>query len=162
MTPQETFVTRLRRHRQRNHLSLEEIASETRVKVEFFEALEQNELSHWPRGLYARAWVRAYANAVGLDPADTVDEFCRLFPQGDRRMQTTIEEMAAIVGHDSEFAHEVPPEIERRADVRRVYQLRKPTWRDSMSDAAKAAWARVAGPKGMPHLRVKGGSRTTS
>jgi cytoskeletal protein RodZ len=66
------FVTRLRRHRQRNRLSLDEIASDTRVKVEFFEALERNELSSWPKGLYARAWVRAYATAVGLDPSESV------------------------------------------------------------------------------------------
>ncbi len=61
MTPQETFVTRLRRHRQRNRVSLEEIAAETRVKRELIEALENNDLSEWPRGLYARALIRTYA-----------------------------------------------------------------------------------------------------
>ena len=54
MTPQETFVTRLRRHRERNRIALEDIAAETRVKKELFEALEANDLSEWPRGLYAR------------------------------------------------------------------------------------------------------------
>ena len=97
MTPQETFVTRLRRHRQRNGISLDEMATDTRVKRELLEALEQNDLSEWPRGLYARAWIRAYATAVGLDPIDTVDEFCRLFPQGDRRANSTIKEIASIV-----------------------------------------------------------------
>ena len=60
-----------------------------------FEALEANDLSAWPRGLYARAWVRTYACAVGLDPIDTVDEFCRLFPQGDRRGHVTMHDIAA-------------------------------------------------------------------
>ena len=44
MTPQETFVIRLRRHRQRNRISLEEIAVETNVKPELLEALEKNDL----------------------------------------------------------------------------------------------------------------------
>ena len=118
MTPQEAFVTRLRRHRQRNRISLEEIAADTRVKTEMFEALEANDLSAWPRGLYARAWVRTYACAVGLDPIDTVDEFCRLFPQGDRRGHVTMHDIAAIVATDAEFKDEFP-HVERRRRVRR-------------------------------------------
>ena len=85
---QETFIARLRRHRERNQISIQQIAITTRVKPELFEAFERNDLSGWPRGLYARAWIRGYATVVGLDAIDTVDEFCRLFPQGDRRMAT--------------------------------------------------------------------------
>jgi transcriptional regulator with XRE-family HTH domain len=118
MTPQETFVTRLRRHRERNRISLEEIAAETRVKKELFEALEANDLSTWPRGLYARAWVRTYACAVGLDPIDTVDEFCRLFPQGDRRGHATMQDIAAIVASAGEFKDEFPHPERRRSDLR--------------------------------------------
>jgi cytoskeletal protein RodZ len=79
MTPQESFITRLRRHRERNRVSLDEIVSQTRIKREQLEAFERGDLEQWPRGIYARAWVRAYANVVGLDPIDTVDEFCKLF-----------------------------------------------------------------------------------
>ena len=66
------------------------------IRRQLLAAFERNDLSGWPRGLYARAWVRAYANVVGLDPSPTVDEFCRLFPQGDRRVGGTIQEMGAI------------------------------------------------------------------
>ena len=114
MTSQETFVTRLRRYRERQQIPLDEIASATRVKRELLEAFERNDLSGWPRGLYARAWVRAYASAVGLDPIDVVEEFCRLFPQGDRRTHGTIQEMASIVAHPSEYRDEVAPELDRR------------------------------------------------
>jgi hypothetical protein len=55
MTEQEAFVTRLRRRRERNRIPLEEIAQDTRVKLELLQELEQNDLSNWPRGLYARA-----------------------------------------------------------------------------------------------------------
>ena len=149
MTPQETFVTRLRRYRQRNRISIEEIAAETRVKVELLEALERNDLSEWPRAVYARAWIRAYASAVGLDPIDTVDEFCRLFPQGDRRVRPTIEEMAAIVAHPSDYRQEVRPDMDRRRSTPSINVLPKLAWHTTatsvMASAGRALWMRAAG-----------------
>jgi len=97
MTKQETFVTRLRRFRERGRVSLEEIAVATRIRQDLLEGLERADLSAWPRGLYARAWIRAYADAIGLDASETVEEFCRLFPEGDRRAQAPMQELAAIV-----------------------------------------------------------------
>ena len=142
MTPQETFVTRLRRHRERNRISLEEIAGENRVKKEVFEALEANDLSTWPRGLYARAWGRTYACAVGLDPIDTVDEFCRLFPQGDRRGHATMQDIAAIVASAGEFKDEFP-HPERRQSALRAQAAPAPrtAWHHTVLDAAKDAVA---------------------
>lgn len=143
MTAQETFTTRLRRHRERNGISLDEIAAGTRIKRDLLEALEANDLSAWPRGLYARAWIRAYSSAIGFDPIDTVDEFCRLYPQGDRRAGPTIGEIAAIVASPSEYRDEfpVPPEGDRRRSGStvglpagsaspRINMLAKPTVRD--------------------------------
>jgi transcriptional regulator with XRE-family HTH domain len=147
MTPQETFVIRLRRYRQRNRVSLEEIAAETRVKPELLEALERNDLSEWPRGVYARAWIRAYASAVGLDPIDTVDEFCRLFPQGNRRVQPTIEEIAAIVAQPSEYRPEVAPDMDRRRSADGNL-MPKPSWHlvatSAVANAGRALWIRAA------------------
>lgn len=144
MSPQETFVTRLRRHRQRNRISLDELAADTRVKREHLEALENNDLSAWPRGLYARAWIRAYASSVGLDPIDTVDEFCRLFPVGDRRGQGTVEEIAAIVASASQFDDGFEPTRERRAGVRAERAAQQQTWPSAVADAARSS-ARHAG-----------------
>src|SRR5688572_12426467 len=147
MTPQETFVTRLRRHRERNRISLEEIASATRVKKELFEALEANDLSAWPRGLYARAWVRTYACAVGLDPIDTVDEFCRLYPQGDRRGHATMQDIASIVATPGEFRDEFP-NAERRQSVLRAQAApapRRTAWHHTVLDVAKSAGDAVVG-----------------
>lgn len=122
-------MTRLRRHRERNGISLDDIARDTRIKRELLAALEQNDLSDWPRGLYARAWIRAYASAIGFDPIDTVDEFCRLYPHGDRRAGATIGEIAAIVASPSEYRDEFqrPPEGDRRGASARINVLPKPT-----------------------------------
>ena len=63
--------------------------------------MERNDLSRWPTGIYARAFMREYASAIGEDPETTVDEFCRWFPQGDRRAEPVIRGQAEIVGHQN-------------------------------------------------------------
>jgi cytoskeletal protein RodZ len=159
MTPQETFVTRLRRNRQRCRISLEEIAAETRVKRELLEALENNDLSEWPRGLYARAWIRSYAAAVGLEPADTVDEFCRLFPQGDRRANGTIKDNAAIVASPSGRREEFAPNQGRRKTDEAMPDA--PTaWHAPISQGLRSVWLRVSTAAG-PYLRARRAPRTT-
>lgn len=142
MNPQDAFVTRLRRYRERSQISLDEIAGLLRVKRDMLEAFERNDLSEWPRGLYARAWVRAYANVVGLDPSDTVDEFCRLFPHGDRRAGGTIQEMAAIVAHASEYRDEFGHPTDRRQGAR-VETLPEQTWYASMTQWTQMLWWRM-------------------
>jgi transcriptional regulator with XRE-family HTH domain len=142
MNEQETFVTRLRRHRQRSRISLEEIAEATNVKRELLEALENNDLSQWPRGLYARAWIRAYASAVGLDPVDTVDEFCRLFPHGDRRARGTIREIAAIVASPSEYQDDITHEDRRRGAAPAKVAPKQP-WHAQLTQVARQLRLRV-------------------
>jgi transcriptional regulator with XRE-family HTH domain len=159
MEPQEMFITRLRRHRQRNRVSLEEIAAETRVKRELLEALESNDLSEWPRGLYARAWIRGYANVVGLDPDDTVDEFCRLFPQGDRRVDDTIRDIATVVATPSGLKDEYQGP-ERRAADRAAAPQPVPAWHAPVSQGALSVWSRVMTAAG-PYLRARRAPRTT-
>ena len=143
MNPQETFVTRLRRQRLRARVSLEQIADSLRIKPEIIAAFEANDLSEWPKGLYSRAWVRAYALAVDLDPVDTVDEFCRLFPQGDRRAGGTIQEFAAIVASPSEYRDEhVHPEGRRASDQK---PAEPQAWHAFVTQPSRALWTRLTG-----------------
>jgi len=143
MTAQEIFVGRLRRYRERSGITLAEIAAQTNIKCEVLEAFERNDLSSWPRGVYARAWIRAYASVVGLDPLDTVDEFCRLFPQGDRRMGRIFQDMSQIVGHESEYQDIRPPDTERRRAAPRVSMLPKPAWRVAAFHTLQSMWIRA-------------------
>lgn len=133
MTPQETFITRLRRHRERNHISLDEIVSHTRIKREQLEAFERGDLDAWPRGIYARAWIRSYASVIGLDPIDTVDEFCKLFPQGDWRAQGTFRDFAAIIAHASTYQDEFDAEQDRRHSAPEINMLPRRSWRQQVT-----------------------------
>src|SRR5919106_3969290 len=116
MSDRQTFGPRLRRERERRGISLDTIAAVTKVSAELWEGLERNDFSRWPSGIFARAFVRDYARAVGLDADDVVDEFCRLFPIGDRRAARLIQAQAQLIGHDTKYADAaLPPEGDRRA-----------------------------------------------
>jgi len=69
------FGARLREARELKGITLKEIASATKISTSVLEALEQNEVSRLPGGIFSRAFIRSYANAVGLDPEKTVHEF---------------------------------------------------------------------------------------
>ena len=43
--------------------------------------LERGDVSHWPRGLFRRAYLRDYAAAIGASSEPLVAEFVRLFPE---------------------------------------------------------------------------------
>jgi transcriptional regulator with XRE-family HTH domain len=144
MNPQEAFVTRLRRYRMRNRVSIEEIATNLRIRPELLNGLEKNDLRGWPRGLHARSWIRAYAAAVDLDPADTVEEFCRLFPQGDRRAGGTIQEIASIVASPSEYRDEFDHRPGRRS-TDQIPEDRKSAWHSFLTQMGRALWLRLAG-----------------
>ena len=75
------FGTKLREARERKGISLREIANATKISVRALEALERNDISHLPGGIFSRSFVRAYAVQAGLNPDDTVDDFVRQFPQ---------------------------------------------------------------------------------
>jgi len=100
MSERDAFGPNLRRIRVQRGMSLEQLAASTKVSVALWKGLERNDFSRWPTGIYARSYVRDYATAIGVDPETTVNDFCRWFPQGDRRSEPLIRGQAQIVGHD--------------------------------------------------------------
>ena len=69
------FGARLREARELKRITLNEIASATKISISVLEALEQNDLSRLPGGIFSRAFIRSYAKTVGLDPEKAVREF---------------------------------------------------------------------------------------
>jgi GAF domain-containing protein len=76
----ETFGARMREQRERQQVALSTIAEQTKIKVTLLEALERDDVSHWPSGIFRRAFIRAYAHAIGLEPDLIVREFLELYP----------------------------------------------------------------------------------
>jgi transcriptional regulator with XRE-family HTH domain len=76
----ESFGARLRQRREQQQISLSTIAEQTKIKHSLLDALERDDVSHWPSGIFRRAFIRAYAHAIGLEPDVVVREFLDLYP----------------------------------------------------------------------------------
>jgi cytoskeletal protein RodZ len=75
----DDFGGKLRQARERRGISLRQIAASTKISAAALDALERNDLSKLPGGVFSRAFVRSYATEVGLDPDETVREFVAHF-----------------------------------------------------------------------------------
>jgi cytoskeletal protein RodZ len=80
MTEAMAFGLRLRGLRETRGISLERVAQSTKIHIGQLIALESGDVSKWPAGIFARGFVRAYADEVRTAAAPLVAEFCRVFP----------------------------------------------------------------------------------
>ena len=74
------FGSKLRDARERKGVSLRQIANATKISISALEALERNDISRLPGGIFSRAFVRSYAIEVGLEPEETIRDFIAHFP----------------------------------------------------------------------------------
>ncbi len=96
----------LREARERAGITLRDVAAATKISVPALAALERNDIARLPGGIFVRAFVRAYARQVGLDPEDAVRRFVARFPD------------AAV--EDSPARHESNPEAVVVDDAKRA------------------------------------------
>src|SRR5262249_45816170 len=91
----DSFGARLREQREARHVALAAIADRTKIKLSLLEALEADDVSHWPAGIFRRAYIRSYADAIGLRPDDVVREFNQRFPDPAEPVPTPAEAASA-------------------------------------------------------------------
>ena len=96
----ETFGPTLKAERDRRGITLQAIAESTKISISLLAALERNDVSRWPKGIFRRAFVREYVAAIGLAPDVFVDEFSRLFSDGPRIERADISEFRLTLEDD--------------------------------------------------------------
>lgn len=69
------FGEHLRREREMRGISLDEISSATRIGTRFLQALETEQWSQLPGGVFNRGFVRAVAHHLGLDEEALIGEY---------------------------------------------------------------------------------------
>jgi len=111
-------------------LSLTELGNRTQLSPRFLRILDEGRFADLPGGLYARAFVRSYASAVGLDPDRIVDELSDQLP----------------VAHDP---------IPRMREIARTDD---PDWVITVEDAqaAASAWFSSLSGRLQAHLPTRG------
>src|SRR5688572_32915134 len=61
--------------RETKGLTLEEVASKTRIRTDFVKALEDGNFARLPDQVFAKGFVRSYARSLGLDEEDAIHRF---------------------------------------------------------------------------------------
>ena len=95
--------TRLKRAREDKAVPLKDIANRTKISVSALEALERNDLSRLPGGIFGRAFVRAYAAELGLDSDKVVEDFQAGLEEAERLAAERGAKRVEITDDDREF-----------------------------------------------------------
>jgi Helix-turn-helix domain/GAF domain len=101
----ESFGARLRQQREARQIDLVAISEQTKIKLALLEALEHDDVSHWPSGIFRRAYIRAYGQFIGLDPDALLREFLEVHPDpGD----SIVASAAGAAAAEEEYAKHAP------------------------------------------------------
>lgn len=94
---------RLKQAREERGVSIRDIAARTKISVTALEALERGDFSRLPGGIFGRAFVRAYALEVGLEPEATVSEFQNEIDRLEREAAEQGATRPEVTSDDREF-----------------------------------------------------------
>jgi len=68
----------LKEAREKKHVTASQAAAATRMKIQIVEALERDDFSRIAAPMYARGFIKLYAEYLGLDPAPLIREYVEL------------------------------------------------------------------------------------
>ncbi len=121
----------LRAAREKHNLTQADIAEATRIKAHIIEAIENNDFQQIATPLYAKGFIKMYAERVGLDPDPLIREYLARFAN---KVRPTLR------------AHPPPAPVEQaQAPVRSRTKAAPPVpAAGALLEAGRAAAARVA------------------
>ena len=70
-----SFGGDLRRERELREVSLQEISEATKISMKFLHAIEENQFDLLPGGVFNVGFIRAYANHIGVDDDEMVNNY---------------------------------------------------------------------------------------
>jgi len=100
----------LRQQREGKNVSIEELATRTRIAVRFIKLIEENQFDQLPNPVSAKGFLRSYARCLGLDEAAVLNRFSDVLQPS---------EPAAISGAEEK----VPSYIQRKQPDRLPFPL---------------------------------------
>ncbi|MFD2670033.1 helix-turn-helix domain-containing protein [Marinicrinis sediminis] len=79
----------LKRARMEKQLTLEELQEQTKIRKTYLQAIEEGNYKVLPGNFYVRAFIKSYAEAVGLDPAEVMNHYKNVIPH--TQIETKVE-----------------------------------------------------------------------
>ncbi len=75
-----SFGAKLRVEREARKVSLAEVAAATKVGTRYLQAIEEEAIERLPGGIFNKGFVRAYAEYLGLDAEELVNDLVAASP----------------------------------------------------------------------------------
>lgn len=104
--PHPRIGAALREERERQGLTLEDLEERTKIRTRYLRALENEDWDILPGPTYVRGFLRTYADTLGLDPEDLVDDYREEFEAPQPRAglpESVLSERRALNGRRSGF-----------------------------------------------------------
>ncbi len=134
----QTIGQRLKAEREEQHLTLEKVFESTRIRIQYLQALEADDLSVMPSPVQARGYLRNYAKYLGLDVDQILDELRASHAQpASMEVIGPADEISSILQQDNK-----PPEPSSALPVSEV------------PDAVGNQSASVEGPASSPSVAI--------
>jgi cytoskeletal protein RodZ len=76
-----TLGEKLRQAREARGMSIGDVAEQTRISAHYLEAIENNDFSSLPGGVFNKGFIKLYARCVGLDEQEVVQDYLRMVNQ---------------------------------------------------------------------------------
>src|SRR5687768_1092429 len=67
-----TLGEELKRRREERQITLNEISEATRIGIRFLKAIDADNYSVLPGGIFTRSFIRAYAKEIGMDEEEAI------------------------------------------------------------------------------------------
>ena len=106
------FGEKLRRERELREITLEEVATATKIGTRSLRALEEEKFDRLPGGVFNRGFVRAYARYVGIDEDEAVLDFLEASKEAEH--ETEEFNKIAVIARQVESSRAPEPGARRR------------------------------------------------
>lgn len=104
-----TLGQELKRRREERGITLSEISEATRIVTRFLKAIEEDNFSALPGGIFTRSFIRAYARYVGMDEEEAMALYRQQVGAGESGEEQLAAERRALsdLGSESPAGHQV-------------------------------------------------------
>ena len=116
----QTVGQRLKAEREGQRLTLEKVFQSTRIRVQYLQALEEDDLSVMPSPVQARGYLRNYAEFLGFDVDEVLNELREMNARPPSREVIGPAQAQTTPPRQEEKAPQAEPEVQTAAPVESV------------------------------------------
>jgi len=91
-----SFGDRLKRTRENRKLTLDQVATATKISIRMLKALEEETFDQLPGGIFNKGFVRSYARFLGIDEAQAVNDYMQASGAANQEPAAEDAELKAI------------------------------------------------------------------